>query len=122
MKKAWGWLLRWSWRAVAIFFIVLLLYQVWLFAHICWWIKFNPSTSAFMDTRLEIMQSKNPKAKLRYQWVPYAHISNHLKRSIIAAEDAKFLDHDGFDWEGIQKAHAKNMKKGRFVEIGRAHV
>ena len=118
MKNVWHWLLRWTWRTVAIFFALLLLYQVWLFAHICWWIKFNPATSAFMDTRLEIMQDKNPKAKLRYQWVPYANISSHLKRALIAAEDAKFLDHEGFDWDGIQKAYEKNLKKGKIVAGG----
>ncbi|NCN23050.1 MAG: monofunctional biosynthetic peptidoglycan transglycosylase [Gallionellales bacterium CG_4_10_14_3_um_filter_54_96] len=114
MKTLWGWL----WRGVAIFFAVLFLYQVWLFAHVCWWIKFNPSSSAFMEDRLELMQDKNPDAELRHQWVPYAKISNNLKRALIAAEDAKFVDHEGFDWEGIQKAYEKNLKKGRIVAGG----
>ena len=118
MKKAWGWLLRWTWRTVAIFFALLVLYQVWLFAHICWWIKFNPSSSAFMDTRLEIMQDKNPDAELRHAWVPYSKISSNLKRALIAAEDAKFVDHEGFDWEGIQKAYEKNMRRGKIVAGG----
>jgi monofunctional biosynthetic peptidoglycan transglycosylase len=50
--------------------------------------------------------------------VPYERISIHLKRAIIAAEDAKFVDHEGFDWEGMQKALEKNQKKGRFVAGG----
>ena len=118
MKQAWGWLLRWTWRTVAIFFTFLLLYQVWLFAHICWWIKFNPSTSAFMETRLEIMQDKNPDATLQYRWIPYEKISNNLKRAMIAAEDASFVDHEGFDWDGIQKAYEKNLRKGKIVAGG----
>ena len=118
MKKAWGWVLRWIWRAVAIFFALLVLYQVWLFAHICWWVKFNPSSSAFMDTRLEMMQDKNPDAELRHKWVPYTKISSNLKRALIAAEDASFVDHEGFDWEGIQKAYEKNIRKGKIVAGG----
>jgi len=114
MKKLWGW----TWRALAVCFALLLLYQLWIFAHICWWIKFNPSTSAFMESRLEIMQDKNPNAELRHQWVPYAKISNNLKRALIASEDAKFVDHEGFDWEGIQKAYEKNLKKGKIVAGG----
>jgi monofunctional biosynthetic peptidoglycan transglycosylase len=47
--------------------------------------------------------------------VPYARISNHLKRAVVAAEDARFLDHEGFDWEAIQKAMAKNERRGRIV-------
>jgi monofunctional biosynthetic peptidoglycan transglycosylase len=114
MKTLWGWL----WRGIALFFVLLLIYQLWIFAHVLWWIKFNPSTSAFMETRLEIMQDANPDASLKYQWVPYAKISNNLKRALIASEDANFVDHEGFDWEGIQKAYEKNMKKGRIVAGG----
>jgi monofunctional biosynthetic peptidoglycan transglycosylase len=118
MKKSQGWLSRWIWRSVKIFFALLVLYQVWLFAHICWWVKFNPSTSSFMETRLEIMQGKNPDAALQQKWVPYAKISDNLKRALIAAEDASFVDHEGFDWEGIQKAYEKNLKKGKIVAGG----
>ena len=114
MRKLW----RWLWRGMAIFFGLLLLYQMWIFAHVCWWVKFNPATSAFMETRLEVMQDKNPDAELKHQWVDYARISNHLKRALIASEDAKFVDHEGFDWEGIQKAYEKNMKKGKIVAGG----
>lgn len=118
MRKFQGWLWRWIGRSVAIFLALLFLYQVWLFAHICWWVKFNPSSSAFMETRLEIMQGSNPDASLQHHWVPYAKISDHLKRALIAAEDANFVDHEGFDWEGIQKAYVKNLRKGRIVAGG----
>jgi len=106
------------WRFLLALLGLFVLYQLWLFAHICWWIKFNPSTSAFMEDRLEAMQDKNPNAELKHKWVPYNQISNHLKRALIAAEDAKFVDHEGFDWEGIQKAYEKNLKKGKIVAGG----
>jgi monofunctional biosynthetic peptidoglycan transglycosylase len=64
------------------------------------------------------LRQKVPNAQLKQQWVPYERISIHLKRAIIAAEDAKFVDHEGFDWEGMQKALEKNQKKGRFVAGG----
>ena len=114
MKKPW----RLVWRIVAICFALLLLYQLWIFAHICWWTKFNPSASAFMESRLEAMQDKNPKAELQHQWVSYAKISGNLKRALIASEDAKFVYHEGFDWDGIQKAYEKNLKKGKIVAGG----
>jgi monofunctional glycosyltransferase len=118
MKKSRGRLRRWIWRSVKIFFVLLVLYQVWLFAHICWWVKYNPSTSSFMETRLEAMQDRNPDAEIRHKWVAYERISGNLKHALIAAEDAKFVDHVGFDWEGIQKAYEKNLKKGRIVAGG----
>ncbi|MEK7811319.1 MAG: transglycosylase domain-containing protein, partial [Pseudomonadota bacterium] len=103
------------WRIVFGLFALLVLYQLWLFAHIVWWIKFDPASSSFMEDRLEVMQDKNPDAELKHKWVPYAKISKNLKRALIVSEDAKFVDHDGFDWEGIQKAYEKNMKKGKIV-------
>ncbi len=108
----------WSWRILLALFALIVLYQVWIFAHILWWTKFNPSTSSFMEDRLEVMQDKNPDAELKHKWVPYERISNNLKRALIAAEDAKFVDHEGFDWEGIQKAYEKNLKKGKIVAGG----
>jgi monofunctional biosynthetic peptidoglycan transglycosylase len=105
-------------RAAVLFVSFVLLYQVWIFLHICWWIKFNPSSSAFMEDRLEVIQEKRPEAELKHKWVDYEKISNNLKRAVIASEDAKFLDHEGFDWEGIQKAYEKNLKKGKIVAGG----
>ena len=71
-----------------------------------------------MNDRLEIIQETKPNAELKYQWVDYAKISNHLKRAVVASEDAKFKDHEGFDWEGIEKAYEKNIKKGKIVGGG----
>ncbi len=106
------------WRIVLVLLALLVLYQLWLFVHVCWWTKFDPASSSFMDDRLEILQDKNPDAELKHKWVPYAKISKNLKRALIVSEDAKFVDHDGFDWEGIQKAYEKNMKKGKIVSGG----
>ncbi len=106
------------WRSLLAFIIIVLLYQLWIFLHICWWINHNPSDSAFMQDRLEILQANNPDAELRHKWVEYKKISNNLKRAVIVAEDSKFIDHEGFDWEGIQKAYEKNLKKGRIVAGG----
>ncbi len=114
MRRAW----RWVARAVLLVVAAVVIYQSWIFGNVVWWIWFNPSTSAFMEDRLEVLQQKNPEAALRHQWVPYERISINLKRALIAAEDAKFLDHDGFDWEAIQKAYEKNLKKGKVVAGG----
>ncbi len=114
MKMLW----YWAWRFFVLLLVLLLLYQIWIFAHIWWWVDHNPSRSAFMESRLEALQSKKPNAELKHQWMPYGKISNHLKRALIASEDAKFVDHEGFDWEGIQKAYEKNLKKGKIVAGG----
>ncbi|HEX9180638.1 MAG TPA: monofunctional biosynthetic peptidoglycan transglycosylase [Burkholderiales bacterium] len=114
LKRLW----RWTWRGLLLALGALLAYQLWFFTHILWWRTYNPSTSAFMEDRLEVLQEKRPDARLRHQWVPYEKISNNLKRAVIAAEDAKFLDHEGFDWDAIQKAYERNLQKGKVVRGG----
>ena len=95
--------------------LAFLIAQLWFYGHIVYWSSYAPASTAFMDRSLEAMQAKEPKARLRHQWVPYERISVNLKRAVVAAEDARFLDHEGFDWEMIQKAMTRNEKRGRVV-------
>ena len=44
------------------------------------------------------------------QWVPYAQISPHLKRAVIASEDAGFAEHSGVEWDAIEQAWEKNQR------------
>lgn len=111
-------LMRWSWRILLLALIVLTAVQFWFLVHVWYWVDHNPESTAFMRARLEILQEDNPKARLRHQWVPYNRISGHLKRAIVAAEDAKFVSHGGFDWDGIQKAYEKNLREGEIVAGG----
>lgn len=106
--KAVGWVL-------AALVAAVLLVQAWFYSHILWWAREAPAATAFMERRLAQLRAKNAKATLRHQWVPYARISPELKRAVIAAEDAKFIDHEGFDWEAIQKAMERNEQKGKVV-------
>jgi monofunctional glycosyltransferase len=109
---------RWLWIGIGFILLLLILYQFWVLAHVVWWVNHNPSASAFMEERLEILQEKNPDAELHHRWLPYDRISGQLKRAIIAAEDANFVDHEGFDWQGIQRAMVKNAKRGKIVAGG----
>jgi monofunctional biosynthetic peptidoglycan transglycosylase len=109
---------RWLRRGLAVLVLLLLAWQGWYLGWVVWWKFVNPSTTSFMSLRLDELREKDPRAGLKQQWVPYERISANLKRAVVAAEDAKFSDHEGFDWEGIQKALEKNQKKGRIVAGG----
>ena len=87
---------------------VFLLFQLWFLTHILWWKSNPPPSTAFMRQRSD----ENPELSIQYHFVPYQYISPHLKRALIAAEDAHFLMHKGFDWEGIRLAYLKNQKRG----------
>jgi monofunctional biosynthetic peptidoglycan transglycosylase len=95
--------------------IAFVLAQLWFYGHIVYWSRYPPASTAFMERSLDALQAKDPRARLKHQWVPYERISVQLKRAVVAAEDARFLDHEGFDWEMIQKAMTRNEKKGRVV-------
>jgi monofunctional biosynthetic peptidoglycan transglycosylase len=117
-KRATPFLARWLKRLVLGLLALLLLYQFWLFGWVLWWKWVNPDTTRFMEIRLSELQTRNPKAQLKKQWVGYARISNHLKRAIIVSEDDLFVHHEGFDWEGIQKAMQKNQQRGKIAAGG----
>ncbi len=105
------------WLIVAPLAIVLAM-QAYFFVQIWWWADHNPESTSFMRRQLSVLREKNPKARLQHRWVPYSRISNNLKRAIIASEDANFSEHDGIDWEALEKAYEKNAKKGKVVAGG----
>lgn len=109
---------RFLWQGLLLALVLIVLYQLWIFINILWWVDHNPSSSAFMRTSLSVLREDNAKATLKHEWVEYNRISRHLKRAVIASEDAKFVGHEGFDWDGIQKAYEKNWQKGRIVAGG----
>ena len=109
---------RWLWRLFLLLAGLVLIYQAWILAQITYWNYYNPSSSAFMRVRLDLLREKDRAAVLRMQWIPYERISPNLKRAVVAAEDSKFLHHEGFDFEAIQRAYEKNLEKGRLVAGG----
>lgn len=118
IKRAVAALWKWFCYTLGILVVALLVYQGWFAAHIWYWVGHNPGSTRFMQARLERMRENNPNANLKQRWASYARISDELKRAVIVAEDAKFSEHDGFDWEGIQKAMEKNQRRGRVVAGG----
>ncbi|MGL6040929.1 MAG: monofunctional biosynthetic peptidoglycan transglycosylase [Deefgea sp.] len=111
-------MLGWVGRGLLALLALILLWNIWMVLHIVAWRWVNPSNTAFMSVQLDRIQASNSAAELKQEWVDYEQISPNLKRALVASEDAKFLDHEGFDWEGMQTAWEKNIKKGRIVAGG----
>jgi monofunctional biosynthetic peptidoglycan transglycosylase len=102
-------------RALLLAALALAVWEGSILARILWWRTHAPAETAFMRARLAELHRRDPRASLERTWVPYERISPHLKRAVIAAEDAKFLTHEGFDWEQIEKARERNEERGRVV-------
>lgn len=71
-----------------------------------------PTTAVQMERRLQAWIHGKPYYK-RYQFVPLAQISPELRHAVIAAEDARFYQHDGFDWYEIEIAAQEDMEGER---------
>jgi len=111
-------ILGWIARGLGIGLLVVLFWQAVLLTQVVWWSRFDPGSTSFMRIRLAELQKTDPQAELRQQWVAYERISIHLKRAVVAAEDDRFLDHAGFDWEGIERALERNAERGRITAGG----
>lgn len=62
-------------------------------------------------------QAVDEKKEVRFKkdWVPFSEISKNAPQAVYASEDQKFLDHNGFDFEAMEKAW-ENNKKGKRVK------
>lgn len=98
---------------VAILFGIfsVLLYQFGLFVMVLWLNVKNPSSSAFMDAARARLHAVDPNAQLEFEWVPYDQISTNLKRAVIASEDARFMSHNGVEWDAIRQAWEYNRRQ-----------
>lgn len=80
--------------------------------------KKRPEKTSFMKHREEIWRKKGIKKKIINIWVPLSSVSPYLVKAVIIAEDDKFWSHEGFDFEAMQKALEKDIKKKKFKAGG----
>lgn len=100
-------------RIILFFISVLVIIQLWIFSSLVWWRSHPVENTMFM--RLSYFSDFQP---IEHEWVSDDQISNHFKRAIIAAEDAHFLKHHGFDWNGIEFALQRNINNENVVAGG----
>ncbi len=74
----------------------------------------NPKTTALIEARQEAKNKKGPSTALIAQWRPLRLISSHLQHAVVAAEDARFYQHRGFDWEAIVEAAERDWTAKSF--------
>ena len=70
--------LRWAGFALAGVVAVVVLLHIVYAAQILWWRTHPVGETSFMAYRMDELRAKNPKAQLRYQWVPYERMSNNV--------------------------------------------
>jgi monofunctional biosynthetic peptidoglycan transglycosylase len=110
--------LRWlMWVALAG-----ILLQLFFVVRIATMLVINPQSTAFERSEAWRVATEKGSLRWRQQWTPYAKISDKLKRAVIASEDDGFANHDGVDWNALEKAWQKNMKAQALAAKAQARV
>ena len=116
--------MRFLWKIISITLILALTYFIadvgryFIYPNVANLKKNCPRKTAFMEYREKIWKEKGIKKKITNTWVPLSSISPYVMKAVIIAEDDKFWSHDGFDFEAMQKALEKDIKKKKFKAGG----
>ena len=98
--------LRW----VGLVFLAFVALQLFFVIRIAAMVAINPESTSFQRSEAWAQIATTGQVRWRQEWMPYASISDHLKRAVIASEDDSFVNHDGVDWNAIEKAWERNAK------------
>lgn len=107
----------WYWTKV-LFLIFLgaigvwILYEVITFPSISKLRTENPTTSSMIEFRMSEARANGKEPKKDMIWMPMEQISPHLQKAVLAGEDARFFEHNGFDWDAIEKAWDEAVREG----------
>lgn len=105
-------------RLIALSIAALLIYESYLFGSIVWYRWNNPHSTAFINAERERLALEKHVVHIQQIWVPYKSISVYAKQAVIASEDSGFSQHDGVDWESMEKAAKENQRKGKIKRGG----
>ena len=75
-----------------------------------------------MFIRLGEQIAKGEEMKMRHSWVPLEDIAPSLPLAVMASEDARFLEHHGFDFNAIEKAAKRNMRNKNKRKLGASTI
>jgi monofunctional biosynthetic peptidoglycan transglycosylase len=87
--------------------------QLFFILRIAAMVAIDPQSTTFQRSaawQIATAGRSNGGSQWQQQWVPYAQISDSLKRAVIASEDSEFIYHQGVEWEAIERARQRNEK------------
>jgi monofunctional glycosyltransferase len=99
-------------RPLALLALSLLALQAALALRIAAMALLDPGSTAFQRSQAwRIATAGGDLRQWRHAWAPYEAISDHLKRAVVASEDAGFVDHGGIDWGAVEAAWRTNQRR-----------
>jgi monofunctional biosynthetic peptidoglycan transglycosylase len=92
--------------------VVWMAYEVYTFPQIGKLRNQNPTTTSMIEYRITQAIEEGREPTKFHIWMPIEQISPHLHRAVLAGEDARFFEHNGFDWDAINKAWEEARREG----------
>lgn len=90
-----------GWLALQAYWVARVGAMVWI----------NPASTTFQRSEIWRMASQQGRVVWAQEWVNQDRLSDHLKRAVIASEDAGFVDHTGVEWDAIERAWERNQQQ-----------
>jgi monofunctional glycosyltransferase len=106
MKRGW----RGFVRLIALVLIAAFALQLYFLARIALMRVVDPQSTTFQRSEAGRLLRTHGKILWSQQWVEYERISQHLKRAVIASEDAGFVEHSGVEWDALEQAFERNQR------------
>jgi monofunctional biosynthetic peptidoglycan transglycosylase len=106
MSRLLGWILRRVALLVGVYYAACLLGLAYVRA-------FPPLITMVQLQRAVEAASEPGDYRRRATWRPLAELPAHVPRAVVAAEDARFWTHDGFDWDEVEAAGEQARRTGR---------
>jgi len=78
----------------------------------------NPQTTAFIELRAREARRRGATPRRIQRWVRYPQIAGTLKRAVLVAEDSAFWQHEGVDFEELQKSIQLNLERLQLLRGG----
>ena len=102
--------LRAAARLVTLLLLSVIALQLYFLARVALMIVIDPQSTSFQRSEAWRLLVEKQQILWAQEWVDYERISPHLKRAVIASEDAEFAEHSGVDWDAIEKAWERNQR------------
>ena len=97
-------------RLLALLLIAAAALQAYFAARVALMTVVAPASTSFQRSEAWRLLSTQGRVPWSQTWVDHTRISDHLERAVIASEDARFVDHDGVDWDAIEQAWERNLR------------
>ena len=75
-----------------------------------------------MFIRMSQQAAAGQQLKMHHHWVPLENIAPELPKAVMASEDARFLEHNGFDYKAIEQAAMRNIKHPEKRKLGASTI